>query len=150
MISGEVLQYSLVVPEILHEYFESSKVPLSEKTLQQRTPQCGNRDFGGPYSRCFRCNRKRSSNGNLGPKSELIILYFFKVALLPTQIVDRKNGVFNFLQECYVCQIRQLTGSITSFRCQVALKATGMSALKVDKILIALQATVDRNVNFYC
>ena len=32
----------------------------------------------------------------------------------------------------------------------VALKATGMSALKVVGILIALKATVDSNVNSHC
>ena len=32
----------------------------------------------------------------------------------------------------------------------VALKATGTSALKVVRILVALKATVDRNVNPHC
>ena len=36
------------------------------------------------------------------------------------------------------------------FQVFVALKAAGTSALKVIEILVALKATVDRNVNFHC
>ena len=52
--------------------------------------------------------------------------------------------------ENYDCQLRQLTGSIASFRFKVALKDTEMSALKVDRILVFLKATVDRNANSHC
>ena len=38
-------------------------------------------------------------------------------------------------------------GSIVSSRFLVALKATGTSALKVITILVALKATIDKNVN---
>ena len=37
-----------------------------------------------------------------------------------------------------------------SFRFLVALKVTGTSALKVVEILVALRATVGRNVNSHC
>ena len=50
-------------------------------------------------------------------------------ATLSTPIVDRKHSVFQVL---------------------VALKATGMSALKAVGILVALKATIHRNVNSYC
>ena len=33
--------------------------------------------------------------------------------------------------------------------CWVALKATGMSVLKVGRILVALKATVNKNANFH-
>ena len=68
--------------------------------------------------------------------------------------------------ESYNCQLRQLMGRITSSRFLVVLKvtlstliadgkhstfkATGMSALKVNRILVALKVTVDRNVYFHC
>ena len=43
-----------------------------------------------------------------------------------------------------------MTGSKESFRFLIVLKATGRSALKVVGILVALKATVDRNVNSHC
>ena len=39
---------------------------------------------------------------------------------------------------------------IASSNCWVALKATGMSAIKVDKILAAPKAIVDKNINSHC
>ena len=48
------------------------------------------------------------------------------------------------------CQLQWLTGSIVTSRFLVALKATGTSALKVVRILVAVKAAVDRNVNSHC
>ena len=42
----------------------------------------------------------------------------------------------------YVYEFQELTGSIASSRYLVALKATRMSALKFNRILIVLKATV--------
>ena len=50
----------------------------------------------------------------------------------------------------FFCQILMLTGRIASSRFLVVLKATGTSALRVVEILIALQATGDRNVKSHC
>ena len=47
------LQYNLTIPVILHGSVESSKVFISEKNPQQRTPQFGNRGSEGFKSRCF-------------------------------------------------------------------------------------------------
>ena len=41
-------------------------------------------------------------------------------------------------------------GRIVSSRFNVALKATGNSALKVVGILVAQKAMVDRNINSHC
>ena len=41
-------------------------------------------------------------------------------------------------------------GNIASSKHIVTLKTTGMSALKIDKILAAVEATVDRNINCHC
>ena len=40
--------------------------------------------------------------------------------------------------------------SIVSSRFLLALKATGTSTLKVVEFLVALKATVDRNINSHC
>ena len=45
------LQYSLAIPVILHGFPESSKVSLSEKNIQRRTPQFGSRGSEGFKSR---------------------------------------------------------------------------------------------------
>ena len=48
------------------------------------------------------------------------------------------------------CQLQKLTESITSFRCWIALKATGMLTLKVGRSLVALKHMVGSNDNSQC
>ena len=52
--------------------------------------------------------------------------------------------------ESHGCKLQQFTESIASSRFKVALKATKMSAVKVDRVLAALKTTVDKNVNSHC
>ena len=63
--------------------------------------------------------------------------------------VTNKNNLMNKYYSILIYNIQKQNKN-TSDHFLVALIATGTSTLKVVRILVALKATVDGNVNYHC
>ena len=97
-ITGQLtrtLKYNLGIPVILHGSVERSKVPQSEKRLHNKgqlilATELLKSFSPGVFSRLCVTHSKNNNNGNLEPKSELIIFFFFK-EILKAEIVNSES-----------------------------------------------------------